>query len=165
MPSAYVYLPDDEPETQLVNGHLFKLRPNGTTEIRPYEPGVDWEALEVDSNGNPTGTAMTLWPDVSPDVVADHIVSKLSKWGVCRTSGPVVDGVCVVEADKTAVQAAERAYLIGTAEWCESVILSHERANAERKTYLLPAPETTEVLKARVWLNKNAAALKAARVI
>lgn len=156
MDSAYVYLPDDEPEEQQYGGHTFHLCPNGTTEFRPYDPAIaaDEEKLEALEKG--AAVQMIRWPGVDPKTVASFLVEKLGRWGVCATFGPVRNGNAVSPADADIVKAAEEQYLRGTSEWCRAVILDHHKATADEREAGLPVPDPPTVATARAWMEQYA---------
>ena|SRR5689334_12185035 len=167
MDSAFVYLPDDEPDSsQMFNGHIFTLRPRGTTEIVPYDAAVAKdEARLAELEGpraTPTGKVMVRWPGITPSVVADHIAEHQKRWGVVRTNGPVVNGKAENVEDQAAVNAAEWQYLVGTKDWAEQMILDDRKRNAPREEAGLPPIVSPEATKARAWLANKAAILQAA---
>lgn len=171
MSSAFVYLPDDEPDAQMFNGHAFVLRANGTTEFRVFDPSLseaevaDLEWLGDPKDRKPSGVVMVRWPDVAPSAVAEHVASKLAKWGARQVSAPVVGAVATVAADQPAVDEAERQYLIGTKEWAESVILAESQRNEPRAKAGLSVAESSECARARAWLKSKEGALKTAGLL
>ena len=134
---AFVYLPDDEPDSQYVNGVKYDLVPNGTTEIR--------------GQGG-----------LSASAVAEHIAAKLRQWGVVRVSGPVVDGQAKTQEDQELVAAAEATYLRATKEWAEAIVMARVAVNKPRTDAgLHPIPRTEDETKAERWLEAKAGAMKA----
>lgn len=171
MAPAFVYLPDDEPDAQMFNGHTFALRPNGTTEFRPFDPSLseadlvsrEWDGDPKDRK--PSGVAYVRWKGVSPAVVADHVAGKLAKWGACRTEGPVSDGVPALPIDSDSVAEAERRYLAGTKEWADAVVMADMEKNKARRSAGLLVAESAEVAKAWGWLKSKEGALRAAGLL
>ena len=138
---VYVYLPDDEPDTQDYNGVPFHLEANASTRI------------------------VSLWPDVPAWVIAAHLVEKLGMWGACRVLGAVKDCRPVrgpdeskeafagrESADQFVVAAAERRYLENTHKWCVAHILEYEKAAKPlREAGLSAPPRSQDVVTALKW--------------
>lgn len=169
MDSAYVYLPDDEPDSQQYNGHAFVLKPNATTEIVPHDAVLAkdeaWLREFEGPASAPTGKVMVRWSGVEPATVADHIVTHQKRWGVVRTHGPVEGGVPSDPGDTDTVAAAERQYLIGTKEWAEQMVMDDYRRNDPRVAAGLPAIESDDAKKAKAWLVDKGEALRAAGLL
>lgn len=129
--SAWLYLPDDEPDQWTVAGETYHLEPNKATEIVSKTAGVTSEA------------------------VADQIVANLGKWGVCRVSGPLKNKLGATQEDREAIATAEKEYIRNTHAWAEEVVLADFTA---RKPFLdaslLGPPMSEETKKAKAWLRK-----------
>lgn len=162
---AYVYLPDDEPDCHQFNGQPIRLRANGTTEIRAYDPSLDaatLERLEGMADEPPTGVVVLRFKQYEPADVARHIADRLGEWGVCVVSGPVVGAKAINPDDQKAVDAAELQYLVGTKRWAEGILLAFAKKSAPLVEAGLPVVDTPEVAKASAWLHSKADALRAA---
>lgn len=137
---AYVYNPDDEGDSQLVNGVEFKLDANRATEVRGF--------------GNLTAGE-----------VADHIASKLGQWGVVRVSAPVEDGRALYPEDQEKVKRAEATYLRATMEWAEGLAMARAvRNKPRREAGLADPPLTEEERRAEEWLSDNLQKLRSAKL-
>lgn len=161
MESAFLYLPDDEPESHLFNGHRFHLEPNQTTEFIPYQGSKAACDLidqpEIDGTLNPSyrpGVQVSRWPNIRPAEIAAHLAERLAPWGVVQTKGPVKGDRIEHADDEVAVEKAEAQYLKGTNEWAENVILQNTRANKSRVEAGLEPVVTAEVERARAWLSR-----------
>jgi hypothetical protein len=138
---VYVYLPDDEPETQDYNGVPFRLEANASTRI------------------------VSPWLSVPAWAIAAHLVEKLGMWGACRVLGPVKDCKPIrgpheskadferrESSDQIVVSAAERLYLENTHKWCVTHILEYEKeAKPLREAGLSPPPRSPDVVSALKW--------------
>lgn len=133
---AWVYNPDDEPDSCDFNGLTFALPANTAVEIvSPWERRL---------------------PHLTSDVVADHIVSKLGQWGVVKVSGPVTNGHAFNADDQKLVDEAERVYLAATKAWAEHEVIEDFKANAPRTNSGLPPKTNAGAKKAKQWLQDNA---------
>ncbi len=168
---VYVYLPDDEPETQLYNGVVFHLEANASTLIvAPPE----WPAIVgvVDDEGRPGNISMA-------EAIARHIVEKLEMWGACRVRGAVKDCKPVRAAgeskedfgarealDQAVISRAEFRYLKSTHTWCTERIMDSEKAAKPLREAGLPlAPPSQDALSARKWEKSYQSKLKGAGLI
>jgi len=158
MAEVYVYLPDDEPDTQDYNGAPFHLEANASTRIR------------------------SPWQGVTPEEIAAHLVEKLGMWGACIVRGAVKDCVPVpgdrergkddpafkarYAADLAVVKLAEAHYLESTYAWCAERIMEYEKAAKPLRDAGLPIPpETPNVVTARKWEKRYHGKLKDANLI
>lgn len=139
---VYVYNPDDEDDKDQYNGHIFILKANQATLIEsPFK-------------------------DISAEVIADHIVERQGRWGLCRVSGPVVNGKAEKAADQEIVDKAEVTYTKATKAWCDDVIVDDAKS---RKCFTDagvsgPLP-SVDVRRAQAWLKQNADKVKALELI
>ena len=152
---VYVYLPDDEPDTQDYNGVPFRLEANASTRI------------------------ISPWPSIPAWVIAAHLVEKLGMWGACRVLGAVKDCKPVrgpneskdafarrEPADRTVVAAAELRYLESTHKWCVTHILEYEKVAKPLREAGLPAlPRSHDVVTALKWEKGYQGKLKEAGLI
>lgn len=168
---VYVYLPDDEPETQLYNGVKFHLKANASTLI--VAPS-GWPAVVgvLDDDGRFRNISMA-------SAIARHIVEKLGMWGACRVRGAVQDCKPVRAAseskeaferreplDQAVVSRAELRYLESTHKWCTERIMEYEKvAKPLREAGLPLVPPSQEVLSARKWEKDYLRKLKDAGLI
>jgi hypothetical protein len=136
--TAYVYLPDDETDSQMVDGLDYVLLPNAATPIKSRSPKLS---------------------DVA---VAKHIEAKLGLWGVRVVSGPVTNGVAQNPADQAVVDEAERVYLEATKKWAEGLLLDRAKRNGPRVAIGLPVDKPSkEEETAEAWLSAKADKLSA----
>jgi hypothetical protein len=164
--SVHVYLPDDEPDEQACGGHVYRLRPNATTEFIPFdpelakvEPGVAADETKLARLEADGAVQMVRQPDVSPVTVAAFIAEKLWRWGVTVTTGPVRDGVATQDGDRDTVARARDKYLRGTREWAHELILASHKETQDFRDAGLEVTEPANVQKARKWLSDHASAL------
>lgn len=133
--AQHVYSPLDHVSEFKHNGIHYPLRPNQTTEIVSKTKGV------TDAQ------------------VAEYAVSRLGKWGVCLTKGPVVKaegkGVAGLPEDQEIVDKAEETYLAAMREWAETVVIADSKENAPRVKAGLAPKHTEEWKRADAWLKKN----------
>lgn len=149
--SAWVYLPDDEPDdSQLFGGIRYVLQPKTATEIAPHtsDPKLIKEYADRGAQIAPFG--------IPPAVVAAHLEKHLSQYGVTVLECALVNGRAAHAADQRRIDEAEKRYRDGTARWAETLLLDKaERDKPRKEAGLKPTPDTADEAKARKWLEKH----------
>lgn len=159
MPSAFVYLPDDEPDSQEFSGHRFYLKARHCTEFREYDPlktEADLKSAEFNEDGSPSGITYLRWPGVAPADVARFVAEKHAPWGTVVVDGP---------DDEIGIVKANRQYLIGTLEWARTQIVESANKNKPLSDAGLQFVDSAEAKKAKAWITANSQALSASNLI
>lgn len=133
-----VYNPDDEKIRQPYGGREFFIEPETVTEIvSPFTDGT------------------------TADGIANLIVDKWQQFGVFKVTDKMTeDEFEEAKAESTAT------YLANTLKWAVEIIAKRKKVEFEIKSHGLPAPaKTVDQERADLWLARNQARLKQARLI